>query len=66
MKKTGLLVLLLATAAWAQTDADGAAAAAPQGTAPTTASFPDRARPNAHLFRFVLLRVHQQTDPAGR
>ncbi len=40
MKKTGLLVLLLATAAWAQTDADGAAAAAPQGTAPTTASFP--------------------------
>ena len=40
MKKTGLLVLLLATAAWAQTDADAAAGAAPQGTAPTTASFP--------------------------
>jgi len=42
MKKTGLLVLLLATAAWAQTGTDGNAAAdeAPQGTVPTTASFP--------------------------
>lgn len=45
MKKTGLLVLLLATAAWGQTAVDGgssggAAADAPAGTAPTTASFP--------------------------
>ena len=40
MKKTGLLVLLFATAAWAQTGADGSAAETPQGTAPTTASFP--------------------------
>jgi hypothetical protein len=45
MKKTGLFVLFLATtlatAAWAQDGADGnAAAEAPQGTAPTTASFP--------------------------
>lgn len=40
MKKTGLLVLLLATAAWAQTGADGAAADAPQGTVPTSATFP--------------------------
>ena len=31
MKKTGLLMLLLATAAWAQTPAD---ATAPQGTSP--------------------------------
>jgi hypothetical protein len=38
MKKTGLLVLLLATAAWAQSNSD--ATAAPQGTAPTTVSFP--------------------------
>ena len=37
MKKTGLLMLLLAAAAWAQTPAD---ATAPQGTSPTTASFP--------------------------
>src|SRR5579863_517863 len=40
MKKTGLLVLLLATAAWAQTDANSNAADTPQGTAPTRASFP--------------------------
>jgi hypothetical protein len=40
MKKTGLLVLLLATAAWAQSGSDGAAPDAPQGTYPTTASFP--------------------------
>ncbi len=37
MKKTGLLMLLLATAAWAQNPAD---APAPQGTSPTSASFP--------------------------
>jgi len=39
MKKTGLLVLLLTTAAWAQS-ADSVAVDAPQGTAPTSASFP--------------------------
>ncbi len=38
MKKTGLFVLLLATAAWTQTATE--AAADPQGTAPTTNSFP--------------------------
>ena len=40
MKKTGLLVLLFAAAVWAQSGADGNAADAPQGTSPTTASFP--------------------------
>jgi hypothetical protein len=40
MKKTGLLMLLLATAAWAQSGADTTAADAPQGTSPTSASFP--------------------------
>lgn len=39
MKKTGLFVLLLATAAWAQGGGEGNLEA-PQGTAPTTASFP--------------------------
>jgi hypothetical protein len=39
MKKTGLLVLILTTAAWAQST-DSAAVDAPQGTAPTSASFP--------------------------
>jgi hypothetical protein len=39
MKKTGLLVLILTTAAWAQST-DSAVVDAPQGTAPTSASFP--------------------------
>ena len=42
MKNTGLLVLLLATAAWAQTGTDTVAADAPQGTYPTSASFPSQ------------------------
>jgi hypothetical protein len=40
MKKSGLLVLMLATAAWAQNMAVSSPGEAPQGTAPTTASFP--------------------------
>jgi len=39
MKKTGLLVLLLATAGWAQSGPD-ASAEVPQGTVPNSASFP--------------------------
>jgi hypothetical protein len=40
MKKTGLFVLLLTTAAWAQNGSDANSANVPQGTAPTSASFP--------------------------
>jgi len=40
MKKIGLLVLLLATAAWAQSGSNASSSEAPQGTSPTTASFP--------------------------
>jgi hypothetical protein len=42
MKKTGLLVLLMATATWAQAPADAntADSTAPSGTIATTASFP--------------------------
>jgi len=40
MKKTGLFVLLLSTASWAQSGADANSAEAPQGTSPTSASFP--------------------------
>ena len=40
MKKTGLLVVLLATAVWAQSGADANSAEAPQGTSPTSVSFP--------------------------
>ena len=39
MKKTGLLLVLLATAGWAQSGAD-ATADVPQGTVPNSASFP--------------------------
>lgn len=40
MKKTGLLVLLLATAAWAQSGADSSASAdTPSGTSPTSNTF---------------------------
>jgi hypothetical protein len=40
MKKTGLFVLLLTTAVWAQTGPDANSIEAPQGTSPTTLSFP--------------------------
>lgn len=40
MKKTGLLLVFLAAAAWAQTSADGTAPEAPQGTVMNKASFP--------------------------
>ena len=40
MKKTGLFVLLLAAAAWAQGGSDVTALEAPQGTSPTKMSFP--------------------------
>jgi hypothetical protein len=40
MKKTGLFVLLFTTAVWAQSGSDANSAEAPQGTSPTTASFP--------------------------
>jgi hypothetical protein len=40
MKKTGLFMLLLATAAWAQSGSDADSFEAPQGTSPTAVSFP--------------------------
>jgi hypothetical protein len=40
MKKTGLFVLFLAAAAWAQSGNDATSSEAPQGTSPTTESFP--------------------------
>jgi len=40
MKKIGLLMLLLATAAWAQSGANASPSEAPQGTVQTTPSFP--------------------------
>src|ERR1035437_649007 len=40
MKKKGLFVLLLATAAWAQNGSDANSFEAPQGTSPSSVSFP--------------------------
>ncbi|HLW86710.1 MAG TPA: hypothetical protein VKR60_15945 [Candidatus Sulfotelmatobacter sp.] len=40
MKKTLLLVLLITTAAWAQSSSEGSTADAPQGSVPTSKSFP--------------------------
>jgi len=40
MKKTGLFVLLLTTAVWAQNGPDANSIDAPQGTSPSTLSFP--------------------------
>src|SRR3954469_1041836 len=40
MKKIGLFVVLLATAAWAQTTTDPSTFQVPEGTAPTSNSFP--------------------------
>ena len=60
MKKTGLLVLMLATAAWAQNRADRARVEAPQGTTPDYGQLSDRASSDAHVFRPVLRWLHQQ------
>ena len=65
MKKTGLLVLLLATAAWAQTNADSPAPfEAPQGTAPTTNSFPtDRIQTPTYSDMYCAGFISKQTLP---
>jgi hypothetical protein len=68
MKKTGLLVVLLATACWAQSgdSGDGAAAIAevPQGTAPTTASFPtERVQTPTYADLYCAGFINKQTLP---
>lgn len=64
MKKTGLLVLLLATAAWAQSGADGSAVEVPQGTAPTTATFPtERVQTPTYADLYCAGFINKQTLP---
>jgi hypothetical protein len=64
MKKTGLLVLLLATAAWAQSGDNSAAAEAPQGTAPTTNSFPtERVQTPTYADLYCAGFINKQTLP---
>jgi hypothetical protein len=67
MKKTGLLVVLLATACWAQSgdSGDGAVAAeVPQGTAPSTASFPtERVQTPTYADLYCAGFINKQTLP---
>jgi hypothetical protein len=64
MKKTGLLVLLLATAAWAQSGSDAPAAEAPQGTSPTTNSFAtERVQTPTYADLYCAGFINKQTLP---
>jgi hypothetical protein len=66
MKKTGLLVLLLATAAWAQSSSDSSTPAfeAPQGTAPTSNSFPvERVQTPTYADLYCAGFISKQTLP---
>src|SRR5271167_1652841 len=64
MKKTGLLMLLLATAGWAQSGNAGSAADAPQGTFPTNASFPtERVQTPTYADLYCAGFINKQTLP---
>lgn len=66
MKKTGLLLLLLTTAAWAQSSSDSSAPAgeAPQGTAPTSNSFPvERVQTPTYADLYCAGFISKQTLP---
>jgi hypothetical protein len=64
MKKTGLLILLLATATWAQSDADATTQDVPQGTAPTSATFPvQRVQTPTYADLYCAGFINKQTLP---
>src|SRR6202046_4128648 len=64
MKKTGLFVLLLATAAWAQNGSDANSFEAPQGTSPTTNSFPsERVQTPTYADLYCAGFINKQTLP---
>src|SRR5690348_12720484 len=64
MKKTGMLVLLLATAAWAQSGADNGAVEAPQGTSPTKNSIPtERVQTPTYADLYCAGFISKQTLP---
>lgn len=63
MKKTGLLVLFLTATAWAQS-ADNVVPDAPQGTSPTTASFPtERVQTPTYADLYCAGFINKQTLP---
>src|SRR5579859_6342454 len=64
MKKTLALIILLSAAAWAQTDSDISAADAPQGTAPTSATFPvQRVQTPTYADLYCAGFINKQTLP---
>jgi hypothetical protein len=64
MKKTGLLIILLAAGAWAQSESDISAADAPQGTAPTSATFPvQRVQTPTYADLYCAGFINKQTLP---
>jgi hypothetical protein len=64
MKKTGLLVLILASACWAQSGDAANAGDAPQGTAPSVASFPtERVQTPTYADVYCAGFINKQTLP---
>jgi len=64
MKKTGLLVLLLATVGWAQSGTDANSADIPQGTSPTSNSFPiERVQTPTYADLYCAGFINKQTLP---
>jgi hypothetical protein len=64
MKKIGLLVLLVTAVAWAQSGIDTPAPEAPQGTAPTTNSFPiERVQTPTYADLYCAGFINKQTLP---
>lgn len=64
MKKTGWILLLLATAAWAQSGDSAAADGAAQGTEPTTMSFPvERVQTPTYADVYCAGFINKQTLP---
>jgi len=64
MKKTGLLLVLLATAVWAQQPADDSAVATPQGTVLTSAGFPtERVQTPTYADMYCAGFINKQTLP---
>jgi len=64
MKKTGLFVLLLATASWAQSGTDATSTDVPQGTSPTSNSFPvERVQTPTYADLYCAGFINKQTLP---
>src|SRR5436190_1360207 len=64
MKKTLVLVLLLATAAWAQSDVESAPSQVPEGTSPVSATFPtERVQTPTYADLYCAGFINKQTLP---